>query len=417
MIYSLRKKLIWICGASITAVFVIIFVLICAFAANQLDSAMDGITDMISENGGTLPDFKEEPPIPAEKEAFPDFFPKESRLNVSFFTVYFDPDGEASRANMDFASSVPAETAQEYAEEALSGGKERGWLEGYRYKVYDTDSGQSVVFADGNMNRMVSGMILLSVGGVLIGSLVVILVLIVVFSKRAVRPIAESYEKQKQFITDANHELKTPLTLIMANLDILQAELGENEWLEDIRAEGERMNALVRQLVALTQMDEDGNQIPVEPFPISETISDVASEFKALAEKKGLSLYTYIQQDIEYVGNEASIRRLVSILLDNAVKYCDPAGEIRLMLSRKRKLVITVENSCADVGKMELDRLFDRFYRADKARSYDGGFGIGLSIAKAVAHRHGGDISAYRKEDRYIGIKVTLKQQLNEGIK
>ena len=401
MIYSLRRKIIWICSGSVTAVFVVIFALICMFSVRQLNAAMDGIADRISENEGGAQ-------VPGE-ERFPFFPGKEEQFRTQFFIVCFDPEGEVTSTQMDLVSSLGEDTAQEYGREALNRGEERGWLEGYRYKICDTAAGQEIIFVDGEMNRSVSAMILLTAGLVLIGSLAVIVVLIVLFSKRAVRPIAESYEKQKQFVTDANHELKTPLTLILTNLDIVEAELGKNEWLDDIRAEGEHMNALVKQLMSLSRMDEDETAMPMESFALSETISDIVSEFRTIAEKKGLQLHSRIQEQERYTGNEAAIRQLISILLDNAVKYCDPGGEIWVAFYRKRKWVITVENSCKDVGNLELDRLFDRFYRGDKARSFDGGFGIGLSVAKAVAHRHHGEISAYKKEGGRIGFKVTLR--------
>ena len=409
MIYSLRRKLIRICGASVIAVFAMIFLFIYVLSTRQLNSAMDMITDRISQNGGVFPEVDEAHPMPPGREGFPHFITEETRFSVRFFAVYFDRSGKILFANTDFVSSVSQETAWEYAEAAVEKKRERGWLEGYRYKVYTTSLGQAVVFVDGNMNRSVSHMTLLSAGAVLIGSLMIILVLILVFSKRAVEPIAESYEKQKQFITDANHELKTPLTLILTNLDIVESELGKNEWLEDIRAEGERMNALVQQLVTLTRMDEDDNHVVDEPFSMSDMAIDVLSEFAALADEKGLCLSAKVQPHIEYHGDEAAIRRVVSILLDNAMKYCDGDGKIEFVLSGKRKTVITVENSCQDADSIELDKLFDRFYRSDKSRTFTGGFGIGLSIAKSIVHRHHGEIFAYKKNERCIGFKVTLK--------
>ena len=409
MIYRLRRKIIWICSASVTAVFAVIFILICVFSMNQLNSVMDGIADRIAENDGAVPAAGEDRPAPPEEERFPFFSDEESRFSARFFIVRYDADGKITSTETERISSVTGETAREYAEAAVRKDADRGWIGGYRYKICDTSEGQSVIFVDGEMNRSVSVMTVLTAGAVLLGSLAVIVVLIVIFSKRAVRPVAESYEKQKQFITDANHELKTPLTLILANLDILESEMGKNEWLSDIRAEGEHMNALVRQLVALSRMDEEENGMPAEPFPISDTISDTVSEFRIIAEQKGLRLHSDIQENEICTGNEAAIRHLVSILLDNAVKYCDPGGEIRIAFYRKRKFVIKVENTCSAVDSLELDRLFDRFYRADKARSADGGFGIGLSIAKAVARRHHGDISAYRKDGGYIGFKAAFR--------
>ena len=139
------------------------------------------------------------------------------------------------------------------------------------------------------------------------------------------------------------------------------------------------------------------------------TIMYVLSEFAALADEKGLCLSAKVQPHIEYHGDEAAIRRVVSILLDNAMKYCDGDGKIEFVLSGKRKTVITVENSCQDADSIELDKLFDRFYRSDKSRTFTGGFGIGLSIAKSIVHRHHGEIFAYKKNERCIGFKVTLK--------
>ena len=409
MIYSLRRKLIWICGCSTAAVLVLIFLLTWFLSMRQLNLAMDMITDQLSENGGAFPALDDGPPKPPPRGGFPDFFTEETPFSTRFFTARFNDAGELVAVNRDFISSVTEEEARAYAEASLARGRERGWIEGFRYKVYSTDAGTGVVFVDGKTNRSVSYMTLLSVGTVLAGSLLVITGLIVILSKRAVMPIAESYEKQKQFITDANHELKTPLTLILTNLDILESELGENEWLEDIRAEGERMSALVRQLVVLTQMDEAERKMAAEPFPLSATISDTVSEFQPLAERRGLSLRADIQPEVRYEGDEAAIRRLVAILLDNAVKYCDPAGDIAVTFRKKRRLILTVENACAHVDAITLDRLFDRFYRADRARTFDGGFGIGLSIAQSIAHRHRGDITARKKDAGRIEFKVTLR--------
>ncbi|MDO4289461.1 MAG: HAMP domain-containing sensor histidine kinase [Eubacterium sp.] len=410
MIYSLQKKLIWICGASVVAVFVTIFALICVFSIHQLNSAMDMITDRIAQNDGVFPEMDEKQPLPADRgRPFPDFITEETRFSTRFFTVYFDTEGNVLSVNTESVSSIEAEDAQACAVAAVDKGSERGWLEGYRYRVYDRDGAQAVVFVDGTMNRSVSSMTLLTAGAVLVVSLLVILALIIVFSKRAVRPIAESYEKQKQFITDANHELKTPLTLILTNLDIVKEEIGENEWLEDIRAEGERMNALIQELVTLTRMDEDGRPLVFQQFSLSDAVGDISSEFAALADGRDISLSASVEPWVIYRGDEGALRQVVYILLDNAVKYCDAGGSIGLVLTQKRKTVLTVENSFKNVENVALDKLFDRFYRSDKSRAFTGGFGIGLSIAQSIVHRHHGEIQAYKKGKGRIGFKVSLK--------
>jgi len=284
----------------------------------------------------------------------------------------------------------------------------RGWIPSYRYKVFSTDGGLGAVFVDGSTSRASLMQSTLISGFVLLGCAALVLMLIFLLSGRAVKPIAESYEKQKQFITDANHELKTPLTLILANLDIAEAELGKNEWLDDIRSEGYRMTELVEQLVALSRMDEDGQTLRVTSFDIGAMVGAAAEEFSPLAQERGRTLVTDIDRGITYNGDEAMIGRLVSVLLDNAVKYCDEGGEIRIALKCPRRITLTVENSYAAVDELELGRLFDRFYRADKARKFTGGYGVGLSMAKAIAEKHGGELTAYKKDSSHLGFKVVL---------
>ncbi len=180
----------------------------------------------------------------------------------------------------------------------------------------------------------------------------------------------------------------------------------ENEWLSDIRSEGERMSALVNQLVVLARMDEDKTNLEMQSFSLSDMIMDVISEFQMLAQERGKSLEAQIDSRVDYVGDETAVRRVVSILLDNAVKYCDDGGRIRLRLEKKKHPALYVENTYADVGETEIDKLFDRFYRADKARTFTGGFGVGLSIAKAIVTQHRGEINAYKKDTGHIGFKV-----------
>ena len=228
------------------------------------------------------------------------------------------------------------------------------------------------------------------------------------FSKTFMKPVAESYEKQKQFITDANHELKTPLTLILTNVDIAEAELGTNEWLDDIRSEGHRMTELVNQLVALSRMDEENVSAEVSEMDLGEIVSDTISEFQPLAAEQGQRIIVDVDPNLQYRGEEALLRRLISILMDNAVKYCDEGGEIRVCLKRRKFVVLTVENAYRNVDAIELGRLFDRFYRADKARTA-GGYGIGLSIARMIVQKHRGEITAYRKDGTHIGFRAVLK--------
>jgi signal transduction histidine kinase len=268
--------------------------------------------------------------------------------------------------------------------------------------------GTGVVFVDGSMSRSSLMQSMTIAGFVLLGCAALVLILIFLLSKKAVKPIAESYEKQKQFITDANHELKTPLTLILANLDIAEAELGQNEWLDDIRSEGHRMTELVNQLVALSRMDEEGQSLNVTSIALGELVTDTVSEFEPLAKERGKHLAASVDKEISYLGDEVLLHRLVGILMDNAIKYCDQDGEITVNLHRGRRIFLTVGNTYTAVGELELNRLFDRFYRADKARKFTGSYGVGLSMAKAIVEKHKGEITAYKKDATHIGFKIVL---------
>lgn len=409
MIDSLRRKMIFLSAVSMAVVVSLIFLAIYVTGTRQLNSIMDMLTDAISENGGLFPPFDSS--HAASSPGFPrvEVITPETEYSTRFFTIWVDEERRFVKGNVESISSVTIEQASQRAQEILKRGDERGWISDYRYKVVAAEHGYSVVFVDGSMNRAITRQHLLNSLLVLAGSSLVILLLIVLFSKRAVRPAAESYEKQKQFITDASHELKTPLTLILSNLDVLENELGKSEWLDDIRSEGERMGSLINQLVTLTRMDEDHSNLMFTSFNLAEAVSDTASEFQAFADERRKKLQIQIKGPVLYYGDEGLIRRLISILLDNAVKYCDTGGTIWVVLSTRRHPVLTVENTFQNVNETDMERLFDRFYRADRSRSCSGSFGVGLSIAKAIAKNHHGDITAYKRGKDIIGFRVILK--------
>lgn len=410
MIYRLQKKFIKICGIALSSLLIIIFLLISLFCTAQLNSAMDQLTNRISSNGGRFPNKLDTQRFTKnEYRPFPSFITEETRFSTRYFSVTADSDGNILSVNTENISSVTESQATEYGVKAIISKKEKGWISSFRYKVESTNDGITVTFVDGSMNLSMTVSTVLTVCGILFASFLIVFLVIVFLSKRTVRPIAESYEKQKQFITDANHELKTPLTLILANLDIIESETGKNDWIDDIRCEGERMSALVNQLVTLTRMDEGNKYSQTESFSISALLSEVCGDFSALAEQKNKHLSVFVQDNIYYKGDAPALRRLFTILLDNAVKYCDKNGDITVSLTGGKHLTVCVENSYSAVDSAELDRLFDRFYRADKSRTYDGGFGIGLSIAKVIVQNHRGKIYAYKKDSAHIGFKIILK--------
>ena len=168
------------------------------------------------------------------------------------------------------------------------------------------------------------------------------------------------------------------------------------------------MTELVNQLVALSRMDEEGQPLNITEVALDNLVGDTFAEFEPLAKERGKHITASIDKEISYLGDEALLHRLIGILMDNAIKYCDQGGEITVNLHRGRRIILTVENTYAAVDELELNRLFDRFYRADKARKFTGGYGVGLSMAKAIVEKHKGEITAYKKDATYIGFKVLL---------
>lgn len=438
MIDTLRKKFIKISMLSVAIVLLAIYAVIGWINVKQTNERADFYTALILENGGTFPKWDRLPKQDEEKKQNPqenarDFFggeegysifgkerrmedgiralTPESEASTRFFTVWMDENGEVTKINMDSIASVTEENVKVYAKKVLEKGKERGWISNYRYRCHQGNGNIQIVFVDEHVSLAMTRNFMLILGGVFLGSMLGILTLLVFFSKGAVRPVAESYQKQKQFITDANHELKTPLTLILANLEILELEYGKNEWIEDMKTESMHMSELVNSLVSLSRMDEEEGNLEWEKMNLTEEFSAILAEFQLLAEAKGKKLHVELESEAKYWGDRQNMQQLLYILLDNAMKYCDEGGDIWVSLKKKRHLELRVENTFAKVENTEFKRLFDRFYREDKARTASESFGIGLSIAKAIVEKHKGEIRAYQAGKEKIGFVVVLKNK------
>ena len=236
-------------------------------------------------------------------------------------------------------------------------------------------------------------------------------VIIVLCSRRAIAPVIQASERQKQFITDASHELKTPITVIATSLKVLEMEAGKQKWIDKAENQTEKLTELVNELVTLSRMDEESSPLQMADFPVSDALAETAESFRDFAVSAGHTLDVRVTPGLTYCGDEYAIRQLVSILLDNAVKYAAPDTPIVFSLEKGRRgVVIRTENRCDALDTAALGRLFDRFYRADPARSAEtGGFGIGLSIARSIAEGHRGTIRAESPDGRTIVFTAELK--------
>ena len=424
MIRKLRKKFI---VAAIIAVFLVLAVLIGAINVlnyRSLVSDADGTLQILAENRGAFPRqmFREQdrpteplPPPTDERDGGPFDARRggsgELAYQSRYFTAWFADGGGLARINLDNLASLTEEEASALAESVYASGREKGFSGAYRYLRSSCDGETMLLLL--NCERELAtfrGFLYASVGISLAGTLAVFLLLLLL-SGRIVRPIAESYEKQKRFITDAGHELKTPITIIRADADVLENELeGENEWITDIRRQTQRLAELTGDLIYLSKMEEENPALQVQELSLSELVDETAQSFQALARSKNRDFSASVAPGLSLNGDEKALAKLVSILLDNAMKYSPENGTVALTLDRNGKNArLIVKNSTPPMEKGSADRLFERFAREDRSRnSESGGFGLGLAIAKAVTEAHKGRIRAESEDGASLTVTAEL---------
>ncbi|MBQ8503242.1 MAG: GHKL domain-containing protein [Clostridia bacterium] len=378
----------------------------------QRDSDCKYILQLIADNNGNLPNS-----YINNSDLFEGFFNPfgkyEDNTETAYSTRYFVVEMRrniAVRINTDHISSVDDKLAFNYAAQIYGTEPGFGFIDRYRY--YYLRQGEKSLFVFLDFQKEIDAASTLASISLLVSIITIVFILIPVYwlSKWAMEPVAQSIEKQKQFITDAGHELKTPLAIISADAEVLEICEGENEWLTSIKNQTVRMNELVKNLVKLSKLEEMNKDNVKTSFNISEAVTETALGFETTATMHLRSFELKVTPDLRYYGNEPEIRQLVSILCDNATKYTNEGGSITLYLYKSGKnIMLEIRNTCEYVDPASVSRLFDRFYRADSSRSREtGGYGIGLSVAKAIVDSHGGKIKALVEGTTAITFKVTL---------
>lgn len=407
MIKKLQRRFVLITMISVVIVLGTIITAINISNFVNVRKDVDKVIDTLSANDGKFPapDVGEHFDRPfGDKRREP--MNAETPYETRYFTAFVTKDGEVSKLNTGHVAAINRAQATEYVNEVVSKNKERGYVDNYRYYVKENEQGYLVICVDCNRQLSTAKNFLMASIMVSVVGTLMILLLVILFSQRALKPIIESYEKQKRFITDASHELKTPLTVISANTEIIEMSTGENEWTESIKKQVSRLTSLTKNLTRLSKMDEEGMIIQREMFDMSEAVEDVIANFSVLADSKKLTITNDVQKNIMYYGEEKSIRQLLSILFDNAVKYSD--GKIEVSLKKqKNKVHFRIYNTTAEVEVGNKNVYFERFYRGDESRSTKiEGFGIGLSIAKSIVELHKGRINAKSDDGKSLEINV-----------
>ncbi|NLW69471.1 MAG: HAMP domain-containing histidine kinase [Eubacteriaceae bacterium] len=419
MAETLRKKFTGVSMAAVSCLILLLVTMINAANIILTSKQTERSLYIIWENEGALPPL---PTPPGEKLPSGLFGggknDYDTMLSSNYFVAIFNLKGEIIRIDVSRTSEVSEEEARQAALEIYGGGKEEGRKENYRFLIKSSPrtGGKVAVFLD-NRTEIISYLRVLLLS-VLVGALcwAAMLPLVALLSAKAIKPIADNMERQRQFVTDAGHEIKTPLAIISANTEALELYQQESKYSRNIKDQVSRLSSLMNDLLLLARSDEysaapyGGKAMP-EGFSLSEVASQSLRQFKLSMELKGISLTSEISSEITINADKEGIKRLLSILLDNAVKYTNENGIVNFGLFKQdKRIILQIENTVESLPEAAPEKLFDRFYRADASRSQKTeGYGIGLSAAKAIARANNGVITAEYKQGNAVCFTCVFK--------
>ncbi len=468
MLKKLSKRFSLAAIGALFAIELIMILLINGFNYRSTLRQTDDTLSVILENGGSLPDKTElfgggkgdpvPPPepddgsididdedefaddftendrssIPEPKNSQPDKYrgefgerfgknersDREMRYTIRYFSAQIDAEGNMKKLNTGHIATISVSTAQEYARDVFDSGVTKGFYDGlnFRYEVRENEDGSKLaVFCD--FSTAAQNFVQVAKLSVMIsaGLLVVFAVMIMLLSKRVVKPVIENQEKQARFITDAGHELKTPLAIIRANTEVIEMTSGESEWTRSTINQTDRLSDLLGRMLMLAKSSES-QRFSFEEVDLTELAEKLADNFGTYCSAENKPLESDIAQGVTLTGDVKMLDMLISTLLENAVKYGKPESAISFKLTESGKhAAITVTNLCTDPPTGDTRLLFDRFYRGDSSRTREtGGSGIGLSIAKTITESHKGKI-ACTVEGEKVTFTVRLRKQIHKS--
>ena len=392
MTKTLKKRFIFFTMAAVTCLLVFIVLAINALNWVMLEHQADMVMETLVDADGSFQkmDFDRPPPFSRPLDM--------DRMRASrFFVVQIDTSGTIVNVNTDQISAIDRSTAEGYAQKVLGTEKSSGRVDRYKFAVKQLGPNRLVFFMDTSEQSENFRMVLFASCAIAMLCWSILLLIVFLLSGKVIRPVLVGMEKQKQFITNAGHEMKTPLAIIQSNNDTMALIHGENKYNVHIRNQTKRLNVLMSNLLTLAKLDEE-IPLPTETVNVSEVINELLPVYREEAQNRGLDFRAQIEPDIVIQTNPGSFRQLVTILLDNALKYTLESGNILLSLAREgRHIRMIAENTCDPSLEPEPERLFERFYRGDSARTQEkntSGYGIGLSAARAICENFGGRLTA-----------------------
>jgi hypothetical protein len=425
MIKKMQHKFILISVLTIFAVMTIILCIGNFILYKNINDRQNNLLNILIDNGGYFPKRIDDAKIKNNDEQAPfrdenkDFEkPRKPYFEISpeapyenrFFSAVFSDNGNLISINTDFIYAISTTQATDMSQSVYKSNKLTGYLGNYKYKKADYSDGTIIVFLDSTRDLDTLKIFLIVSVFIITIAMLAVFITVYFFSKIAVKPMEESYRKQKRFITDASHEIKTPLAIIDANTDLIEIEYGESEWTKSNKNQVQRLTNLTNSLVSLSRMDEESNNTIMTDFSLSKVIAEESESYAALANTRKKTLDINIEKNISYYGNEQYIRQMIGIFLDNAIKYSNEKGTITLNLKKQgKKKALSIKNTLDYIEVGNHDILFERFYRADNSRnSASGGYGIGLSLAKSIINIHKGTVTAISRDKNSIEFKIIL---------
>ncbi len=413
MIRVLQKKFVFTAMVAVSILILILLGTINVVNMVMVKTETNKTLAMISEADGNFDHIQ-----PPQSSAPPSDFrikPKDERdkfLSSNFFIVRLNRNGQVVFTDVSRTPSVDEASAEELALRVLDERISSGKAGKYRYQIRNSRMGNEtvIVFLDTSEEILSYVRVLLLSGGIGIVCWILMLFMVMFLSKKAIRPIAENIERQKQFVTNAGHEIKTPLAIILANTEAMELYNGENKWSKNIREQTVRLNGLMKNLLLLAKMDEGAADIIKSEISLSELVSENVRAFAEPLNLRSITLQIEIQPKVIIKANKEQMSQLISILLDNASKYTNDSGTVIVSLQQSDKRIkLLIKNSCEKLPDTPPDKLFDRFYRGDKARTQKtGGYGIGLSVARSIAEANKGSITAVYENPNFVSFTVRL---------
>jgi two-component system, OmpR family, sensor histidine kinase CiaH len=399
MIQKLRRKVVAICMLLVTAVLAVVFVSVYISSQRGIAAGSKAVLQhVLSEDAVPRPG--------SDAGGVPDFG---SRVQLPYFTVeVWDLNG-TSRAFVTggtYSNLENTDELQAILRDCLAQSQDEGTVSAYHLRYLRRDNGlfQRIAFVDMTMEQNTLKNLMASYLQIGLAALVLLFGVSCLLSYWVTRPVENAWRQQRQFLSDASHELKTPLTVILSNAELLQSaplEARPARWADNIRSEAGRMKTLVEEMLTLARADNAVRTTVYTQVALSDVVSDCALLFEPLAFEAGKPLDYQVESGVFVTGDGEKLHQVVSVLLDNAIKYGRPGGTIRLRLEttdRHARLQVTNENAGGPIPPQQLSRLFERFYRADASRGEESGFGLGLPIAASIAAEHKGTLRAESDE-------------------